>query len=414
MAPSQIRVNEQRFLEDFAAISRIGATEDGGVRRPALSLEDLEARAWFADCIEEAGFFVRDDDAGNISGIVLADNPNARTLMIGSHLDSVPNGGRFDGVIGVLAGLEIARTLRDAGMALPFHLEIMNFTDEEGTWVSLLGSRGLTGRLPIGHLERNGTDTATMQAALARAGIEVDRLDLAERDPDSILGFLELHIEQGETLERLGAQIGVVAGIVGRTTHQLTFYGERGHSGTTDILKRKDALQGAALFVTRAHMLANERSDGTIVNCGNLSVFPGTFNVIPEKAQMLVECRHVDGDTLLSIEAELLSLAQECADIHRLKFDYRRVEHMDPARMHPDMVALFERICMQLDLRYTTLISYAGHDAQPMSHFTPTGLIFVPSQGGISHNSSEYTPWQDVVNGANVLLQAVLNIAQMY
>ncbi len=405
---TQLRINGDRLMEDFAALSQIGVTPDGGVSRPALSLEDLEARAWFADRIEDAGFLFADDDAGNLSGVWTCVQAPAPTLLIGSHLDTVPDGGRYDGAIGVLAGLEVMRTLRETGAQLPFNLEVINFTDEEGSWISLLGSRSLAGRLPPTLLAEVG---GAQRAALARAGINTERISLAKRDPKTLIGYLELHIEQGATLERLNVPIGIVAGIVGRTTHQITFHGERGHSGTTDIYARKDALQGAALFVTRAHMMAQSRFDGTIVNCGNLEVLPGTFNVIPEQARMLVECRHVSEEILLEVESALLELALDCAETYGLRCETKRVEHMDAAEMHPDMRGLLERVCMRMSMRHTSLVSYAGHDAQPLSHFTPTGMIFIPSVGGVSHNANEYSRWPDVLAGTNLLLQVVVDLA---
>ncbi len=411
---TQLRINGERLRADFETLAAIGRTPEGGVSRPALSLEDLEGRLWFANRIEECGFTVVDDDAGNLSGIWHSPNPTARTLLLGSHLDTVPDSGCYDGSIGVLAGLEVMRTLYEAGQQLPFHLETIDFTDEEGTWLSLLGSRGLTGRLPLNRLNDARGEEAAMRAALKRAGIDLKLIQHAKRDPSTVAGFLELHIEQGNVLESLNAQIGIVGGIVGRTTHQLTFHGERGHSGTTSLYNRKDALQGAAMFVTQAHNLAHDRFDGTIVNCGQLQVFPGTFNVIPERAQLLFECRHVDEEKLLAVEAELLEIAAECASAYRLEYETHRVEHIDAAPMHTDMMFVLERVCRQLELRHTSLVSYAGHDAQPLSHFTPTGMIFVPSVNGISHSPNEFTEWDDVVNGANVLLQAVLALTAQY
>lgn len=409
-----LRINGNRLLEDFAALSQIGATEDGGVSRPALSLEDLEARAWFAERVEESGFMVRDDDVANLSGFWACKSPDARTLILGSHLDTVPNGGRYDGAIGVLAALEVARTLKDARIELPFHLEVMNFTDEEGTWFSLLGSRGVTARLPLGRLADARWQDGAFRAALARAGIDIERISRANRDPASVLGYLEVHIEQGATLDRLGLSIGVVQAIVGRATNLITFLGESGHSGTTDIYRRKDALQGAALFVTRAHMMAHERFDGTIINCGKLEVFPGTFNVIPERATLLVECRHTDQKKLLDVEQKLIELATECAQSFNLNMQHKRMEFMDAACMDATMMAQIQEASGRLGLKTVTLQSYAGHDAQPMSAFTPTGMIFIPSVNGLSHNPNEYSRWEDVLNGANVLLQTVLNIARDY
>jgi N-carbamoyl-L-amino-acid hydrolase len=407
-----LRINGKRLLADFEALAQIGGTSSGGVSRPALSLEDLEARAWFADRIEEAGFFVRDDDAGNLSGVMPSDNPDAQTLLIGSHLDTVPNGGRYDGAIGVLAGLEVMRTIQEAGQRLPVHLEVMNFTDEEGTWFSLLGSRGLTGRLPVGKLgDRRGED-GTFRAALARAGIDIDRIKLAKRDPSTLAGFLELHIEQGKTLEELQAQIGIARAIVGRTTYRMTFRGESGHSGTTDIHQRRDALQGAALFITEAHTLAQDRFDGSVVNCGSLEVSPGAFNVIPNRATLLVECRHADEDTLLELENNLLELAQDCATTHGLQLEATRLEHMDAATMDAGFIAAIERVCNRMSLRHTSLISYAGHDAQPLSAITTSAMIFIPLASGVSHTPLEAARWDDVETGANVLLQTALEIAQ--
>jgi hydantoinase/carbamoylase family amidase len=410
-----LKIDADRLHHDFEQLSKIGATPAGGVTRPSLSLEDLEARAWFADQVETAGFMVHDDDAGNLSGVLYSPQPNVtQTLLIGSHLDTVPNGGRYDGAVGVLAALEVARTLKEHNVTLPFHLEVINFTDEEGTWVSLLGSRGLTGRLALDRINNAQIQNGALRAALSRAGIDVTRLHLAQRNPADIAAFLELHIEQGDTLEQLGCPVGVVTGIVGRTTHQITFIGERGHSGTTSIYHRKDALQGAAAFVTGAHTLAQNRYDGTIVNCGGLEVYPGTFNVIPERAKLLVECRHVDENTLLEVEEQLLKLADDCAGAFDLRLETQRVEHMDAARMDERVLACIEASSDRLGLTHTRLASYAGHDAQPLSHFTPSGMIFIPSQQGTSHNPKEFTDWPQIVDGANLLLQTVITLAERY
>ncbi|MEM6284217.1 MAG: Zn-dependent hydrolase [Chloroflexota bacterium] len=411
MDNSQLRINTGRLLADFETLARIGATSTGQISRPALSLEDLEARAWFADRIEDAGFAVRDDDAGNLSGIMYCTNPHARTMMIGSHLDTVPGGSRYDGSIGVLAGLEIMRTVQEAGIDLPFHLEVMDFTDEEGTWFSMLGSRGLTGGLPVGKLgDRRGEDAA-FWAVLSRAGIDVNRVHLAKRDPTTLAGYLELHIEQGTILQRLNAQIGIVRGIVGRTTFQMTFVGEGGHSGTTDIYRRKDALQGAALFITRAHTLIHDRFDGSVINCGNLQVYPGMFNVIPERATLTVECRNVEGEVLSALEHDLCTLASNCAADCNVELTTERVEHLDAATMDADMIAAVQQACDDMQLKHSSMISYAGHDAQPMSSFVPTGMVFIPTTAVENDRKAHNATWPDVINGTNVLLQTVLNRA---
>jgi hydantoinase/carbamoylase family amidase len=411
---NQRHLNGERLRNDFEELALIGTTPSGGVTRLALSLEDLEARAWFANRIEEAGLFVHDDDVGNLSGIYSSKTPNAPTLILGSHLDTVPNGGLYDGSIGVLAGLECLRTLHEAQIDLPFHLEVMNFTDEEGTWFSLLGSRGLTGTLPQNELRHVDVRDGAFRAALLRSGIELERVHLAARERADIIGYLELHIEQSTHLEKTGSQIGIVRDIVGRNTSKFIFRGSSGHSGTTERANRRDALQGAALFVTQAHQMVQSNFDGGLVNCGNLSVLPGRFNMIPSQVDLLVECRHRDENTLAAIENALLQLAEDCASSHRLALDHRRVEHIPAAHMDETLVNTIQQVCDALEIHCLDVVSYSGHDAQVMQNFTPTGMIFVPCVNGISHSPAEYSHWEHIELGANVLFHTVMKLAATY
>jgi beta-ureidopropionase / N-carbamoyl-L-amino-acid hydrolase len=406
-----LKINSERMHADFEQISSIGLTADMGICRLALSREDLEARAWFADRIEEAGFLVHDDDAGNLSGILRCDNPHARTLLIGSHLDTVPNAGRYDGAIGVLAALECLRTIKESNIKLPVHLEIINFTDDEGAWQPMFGSMSLTGKLPPSYLKDTNGDKSLFRAALTRAGINPDHVYRAHRDPDTIAGYIELHVEQGWRLDRAGIQIGVVTGIVGRTSYRVTYRGQAGHAGTTSMIERKDALQGAALFVTRAHALVRDQYPEGVLNCGNLEVKPGATTIIPSEAILTVEARHVSQPLLEEMEHMMGTLAQECAHECRLKVDTQRVNHIPVAEMHPIVTEAIIEACENLQLSYTTLASYASHNAQMMSTFTPSGMFFIPSANGISHNPAEYTQWNDVVNGTNALLHAIGNLA---
>jgi len=215
---AELRINSERLLKDFEQLSEIGATFGGGVSRLALSNEDLAARSWFADRIEEAGLKVRDDEVGNLSGLLFAADRDAKTLMIGSHLDTVPNGGRYDGAIGVLIALECLRCINEAGIKPRCHLEVINFTDEEGTWKSLFGSNGVIGKSSPEDIDDTLQENMPFRAALYRAGIMMEEAPNARRDPDAILGFLEVHIEQGKTLHEAGLDLGIVDRIVGRTT----------------------------------------------------------------------------------------------------------------------------------------------------------------------------------------------------
>lgn len=407
-------INEQRLLADFTALSEIGATIDGGVSRPALSNEDLRARAWFADRVEEAGLLLRDDDAGNLSGFLSCGDPNAKTLIIGSHLDSVPNGGRYDGAIGVLAALEVLRTVRENNIQLPVHLEAMNFTDEEGCWQSLFGSRGLTGTLKALPTSDKGADYGPFRAALFRAGIRPSDVNRAKRDPNTIAGYLELHIEQGARLDREGIDMGIVSGIVGRSAYQLTFYGQASHSGTTEAEQKRDALLGASAFIVTAHRLAREKYAEAVFNCGALEIQPGATNIVPAEAKLRMECRHPEGNALARMEGELLRMAQDQAIRHGLSVSVRRVMHVPVATMPEAIVRMAEQACVDLDITHRRIVSYAGHDGQVMSQFTQAGMIFIPSVGGISHNPKEFTRWEHVTQGTNILLRTAVALANTH
>jgi N-carbamoyl-L-amino-acid hydrolase len=405
------RVQPDRLKEDFDALAQIGATPAGGVNRLALSHEDVQARTWFANRAEEDGFLLRDDEAGNLSAVHLSDNPNAKTLLLGSHLDSVPNGGKYDGAIGVLSALEVLRVVKENNIQLPVHLEAINFTDEEGCWLGLFGSKAFTGKLaPLKDSDYDTREKAMFRAALLRAGINPAEVHCAERPSDQYAGYVELHIEQGAQLYKQHAEIGIVTTIVGRTTYEIRFHGEASHSGTTDPDNRRDALFAAADFISQAHRTLT--IDGGVFNCGNLVVEPGAFNIIPDLAVLTVECRHPDESQLEDLEESMMRLAQAVADEHGLRMSSRKVVHMSAAPMSRRVVSTIEQACEQVGVpKCLQLTSYAGHDAQMMSLFTPTGMIFIPSFKGISHNPNEYSAWEHVVQGANVLLQTVLLMA---
>lgn len=405
-----LRINSERLRRDFDQLSEIGATVGGGVSRLALSNEDLEARAWFADRVEEAGLQVRDDEVGNLSGWLCAEDPGAKTLMIGSHLDTVPNGGRYDGAIGVLIALECLRRIKESGLAPRCHLEAINFTDEEGAWQSLFGSNGLIGKLSADDIDDALQENMPFRAALYRAGIMLEEIRNAGRDADSILGYLEVHIEQGKTLHEGGLDLGIVDRIVGRTTYNVVFYGEAAHAGTTTADERRDALQGAAAFIISAHGLVRSDYPEGVVNCGHVSVVPDSFNVVPAEASLRVEFRHPDTETLREMESRIGCLARNCARDHRLRVSTERVLHRAAERMSLNLVKQIESACRAENIRCMHIASYSGHNAQIMNQMAPAGMIFLPSVDGISHNPREFTEWRHVELGANVLLRTILQL----
>jgi N-carbamoyl-L-amino-acid hydrolase len=399
-----LRINPARLRADFDALARIGAA-GVGVHRPALSANHLAARAWLRERILAAGLEFRQDAAGNHSGILRAASPAARTLLLGSHTDSVPHGGRFDGALGVLAALEALRTVQDASLELPVHLEAIDFTDEEGALVGLLGSRALTGALTPGELAQPRGGLAALRDGFARAGI-TDPLGAA-RPPGSLAGFLELHIEQGPRLIEAGADIGIVSAIVGIGSFRLAFGGRADHAGTTPMHARRDAGRGAAEFMVRARGLVTRDFPGCVINFGRAAFEPGAYNIVPERAELALEFRSPVQAELDALEAALLGEARRVAAACHLELEAVKQGCVAPAPCAPEARAAFAAAADDLGLRHIPLVSGAGHDTQALAAVCPAGMIFIPSTGG-SHNPGEFAEWEACVNGANVLLGAAI------
>ena len=400
-----LRINLQRLLEDLDSLSEIGSTGDGGVHRPALTDAHLAARAWFKGRVLDAGLDFRQDAAGNCSGVLSCGNADAQTVMIGSHLDSVPNGGRFDGALGVLTGLEVLRTIRESGLLLDVHLEVMDFTDEEGTLIGLLGSRALAGILPESDLESPRGGRAALAAGFDRAGIT--NPILARRDADGIAGYFELHIEQGPRLIEHKADIGVVSALVGIVSYEIEIEGRADHAGTTPMNARQDAGLAASAYMLSAREMVVERYANSVVNFGQCEFLPGAFNIVPASAKLALEFRSPDQGTLDRLEEELLQVLEDVCAEYDVRFLLQRQGCVPPAPCSPKIREAFETAVEQLGLQSMTLFSGAGHDTQAMAAICPAGMIFIPSSGG-SHNPSEFASPDACKNGANVILQALL------
>ncbi len=404
-------INPQRFERDFAALANIGSTGDGGVNRPCWSPAHLEAQRWWLGRAAEAGLVTHTDSAGNCSAILHSPDPGPRTLLIGSHTDSVPSGGRFDGALGVLAALEVARTVKEAGLRLPVHLEVIDFVDEEGTLVGILGSKALAGMLTAEDLRTPRGGRAALEAGLARAGLTEAGLLAARRDPASLAGYLELHIEQGPNLARSATPIGIVQGIVGIRSFRLTYHGQANHAGTTPLDQRADAALGAAAFVLTARELVLRDFPGCTVNVGQMRLEPGAFNIIPGAAELALEFRAPEAEQLNRLEDVLLSLAGVVARQFGLRLNAENAGGCEPAPLSARAQAACAAAADSLALAHMPLYSGAGHDALAFAPLTTAGMIFIPSRDGLSHSPREFSEWDDCVNGANVLLRAALNLA---
>lgn len=409
---SDIRINADRLLSDLAELGRIGATPEGGVHRPALSESDLEARRWFQARATEAGLPVRQDGVGNVTSTLEAPSSGARTVMIGSHLDTVLQGGRFDGSLGVVAALEVLRTVQEARLTtLSCHLEAVNLTDEEGRWIGFLGSRGLVGSLTTDDFDHPRGGKVGLLAAMQAAGLSIEGALASRRDPATIKAWVEVHVEQGSQLEEAGLPVGIVTGIAGIASCWLTFTGRADHAGTTPLDRRADALRGVAEFVRQSRELVMNRFPGGVMNCGTVEVSPGAFNIVPERARLAVEFRHHDPQIMEAMREALVNLALHVVEIEGLGLEVEQVGIEPPAAMHRESIDAINAACQTLGLRHMHLASYAGHDTQVMVGFTQAGMFLVPSVGGASHSPRELTRDDDCINAANVLLHTVLRLA---
>ena len=414
-----LRVNSTRMLASFNQLALIGATADGGVDRTTFSEPHLAARKWFREEVQRAGLEFRTDGAGNHSAVlpviydegIASQKPLAKTLLLGSHLDSVPQGGRFDGALGVMAALEVLRTVKENGIRLKVNVEALDFTDEEGTHLSLFGSSALSGHLNPADLKKPYSGRENFTAGLARAGLTEKSLFTAKRPKESLAGYLELHIEQGKRLERGGINIGIVSAIVGYGSYRMAYIGRADHAGSSAMEDRLDAGQGVAAFILEARQTVMTKFQNCVANVGKLEFAPGASNIVPARADFLLEFRSPDAQQLVELDAALMKLAQEKAEQFGLQLTAEPLGKHTPNLMSAEIQNAFKNACDDLGLSSAVLPSGAIHDAQSLVDVCPVGMIFVPSVNGTSHSPLEFTNWEDCVNGANVLLQAALRLA---
>jgi beta-ureidopropionase / N-carbamoyl-L-amino-acid hydrolase len=406
-----LRINSERMLAVFKELAQIGGTGDGGVNRPTFSEAHLAARRWFREQIEQAGLELRTDGAGNHSAFLSSGGDNASTLLLGSHLDSVPNGGRFDGALGVMAAFEVLRTIKDAGLDLRVHLQAIDFTDEEGTLVGLLGSAALAGHLRREQLQNPRGGREALLEGMKRAGLSEESMLSAARPKESLAGYLELHIEQGKRLERVGIDIGIVSAIVGIWSYRLSFIGRADHAGTTTMDDRRDASLGVSAFTLAAREIVMRDFPNCVVNIGDMKFVPGAFNIVPARVDVSLEFRSPDKEEFQRLNNVLLERAHQEAERFGLTSQVESLGKHSPTLMSEKIQQAFAEACDELGLSHILLTSGAGHDAQSLADICPVGMIFVPSVDGASHSPREFTKWEDCVNGANVLLQTVLRLA---
>ncbi|HEV8322130.1 MAG TPA: M20 family metallo-hydrolase [Myxococcota bacterium] len=401
----------ERLLADLARYRRIGQSgPDGAIDRPALGPADTEARGLLVEDLRAAGATVTIDAVGNVYGRLGASDRPATAA--GSHLDTVPRAGAYDGPVGVLAALEVLRALRAAGTRTRHPVELACFTGEEGSRFPLgtLGSAAASGRLLLADALalRDGAGV-TMREAVAAAYGDPDRL--ARPGPARFESYVELHVEQGGVLERAGDQIGVVERICGLHQLTVTFGGDANHAGTTPMGLRLDALAGAADFILATERRARADAAGAVATVGWVHTEPGGFNQIPGTARLGVDVRAPDPAALEALVADLRAAAAATAAARGLRVETADRQHVDPAALDPAYVAVVEQTARALGLRTRRMNSGAVHDALKLAPVVPAAMVFVPSVGGKSHTPEEHTRDEDLVAGLRVLAEVIAHRA---
>jgi beta-ureidopropionase / N-carbamoyl-L-amino-acid hydrolase len=405
---TQLRIDRERLLSRLDALGEIGAIDGGGVCRLALTQIDGEGRDLVVSWMHDLGLRVEVDGVGNVVGTWPADRFDA-PVMTGSHIDTVATGGRFDGNLGVLAGLEVLETVIRAGVETARPLAVAFFTNEEGARFApdMLGSLVFAGGLPLEvALDTVAIDGAVLAEELDRVGY-VGTLPCPARPPRA---FVELHIEQGPILEAEGVTIGVVTGVQGISWHELVFSGQSNHAGTTPIDMRHDAALVAALTVVAVRRLT-ETTPGLVGTVGRIDLHPDLVNVVAARASITVDLRHADDDVLTEAERTILEQVGEMAAAEGVTFESSRLARFEPVTFDPAVVGLVEQVAVEHGHTARRLASGAGHDAQILARVCPAAMIFTPSVRGISHNPAEYTEPEDLEAGANVLLDVMLRLA---
>jgi beta-ureidopropionase / N-carbamoyl-L-amino-acid hydrolase len=401
-----LRANGARvnvWLSQFDAIGRTA----GGINRVAYSEADLAGRAFTLGLFREAGLAPRIDAAGNILGRLEGSEPSLPPILIGSHVDSVTDGGNFDGPVGSFGAIEVARSLREQSVRLRHPLEVVVWQNEEG---GTIGSKLAIGELTGAGLDAVARSGKTIREGIGLTGGSVEKLASAVRTRGSVHAYIELHIEQGGTLERSNLRIGTVTGIVGLRWLDVVIDGFSNHAGTTPMDQRQDALLAASRFTVAVNDTVRAEAGRQVATVGRLLALPNTRNVIPGRVELTVDLRDLDPAKLDRLEARLRQLAAEIGTASGTTFRLTQAGSSAPAMSDTRLMEVIDQSAVALGLPSQRMQSGAGHDAQEIAQIAPMAMIFVPSVGGISHSPREFTKPDDVANGVDVLMNAVVRV----
>jgi beta-ureidopropionase / N-carbamoyl-L-amino-acid hydrolase len=403
-----LRINPAHLQQSLEGLSVYGRPAGGsfadGVSRVAYSDADVAGRKYAMSLMRTAGLNPRIDAAGNITALRRGSDASLKPILCGSHIDSVPSGGNFDGDLGSMSAIQVMHTLQDHNLTTHHPLQVVIWQNEEG---GLVGSRVAAGDSPDLERQYNGIRLAD---GLRKIGGDPARLEQARIAPGSFHCYLELHIEQGGTLDKAGIPIGVVEGIVSIDEYAVEIRGFANHAGTTPMPERRNALLAAAKLIEAVQQVVTREPGRQVGTVGHLEVYPNATNVVPGLVKHSIELRDLSPEKIARLGEEIRRQAQQIAHETNTEITIKHLENDPPAMAKPQIQAQIEAAAAGLGLKTMRLPSGAGHDAQMMAKLGPMGMIFVPSVGGISHSPRELTRWSDCANGANVLLQTILRM----
>jgi beta-ureidopropionase / N-carbamoyl-L-amino-acid hydrolase len=402
-----LAINPQRLWDSLMETARFGATEKGGIKRLTLSDEDKQVRDWFRRACEAVGCTVAVDDCGNMFARRPGKRNDLAPICMGSHLDTQPTGGKFDGVLGVLGALEVLRTMHDMGYETNAPIEIVNWTNEEGSryapamLASGVFAKAFTRDFAYAREDRDGK----------RFDTELERIGYKGTEPvgaRTIGAMFELHIEQGPILEAESKMIGVVTGVQGMRWYEVNVHGQSAHTGATPMHLRKNALLGAARMVEAVHGVAMNHAPDAVGTVGLMEVQPNSRNVVPGDVFFCVDLRHKDEAVLIEMEQEFRTALPKVMEPLGLTYDEKMIWNSPAVTFDPELIACVRQGAEKAGYGMRDMVSGAGHDAAYIARVAPTTMIFVPCAGGVSHNEAESTSFDECGAGAQVLLEAVL------
>ena len=408
-------IDAKRFERNFNAISEFGALKGGGLTRLAFSKEDLEAREFLINLIEKNGFKLKIDNVGNIYAIYDEGcEADAKPVCVGSHIDSVPNGGFYDGTLGVMAGLEALTAIKEAGIKLKRPLWLINFSCEESSRfkTATIGSKIISGKLSQQRLhELKDEDGISLFEAMSAAGFKPQNLDEAILKENSLHAYLELHIEQGPVLERSAISVGVVSGIAAPIRFEITIQGKADHSGATPMNMRSDALLAASHIIIAANKFAKNKKTA-VATVGYVHAKPGVLNVVPGEARLGVDLRDIDKASLEELNLELRNFVGELSRELKFSYEIRELSSDEPVKLSEHAINLLEDEAKKLGIKTLTLPSGAGHDAMNLTKLASSvGMLFIPCVDGISHNTKEAINFKDAVAATKILTNALIRLS---